>query len=105
VTSYFISRAVDIGISIFFETLNKVSQVFRLCFIANNTGNGKAISIAYSVCVSLSLVIQHAMRMRRIILSSVACPMFPHHLINGKNFGEKCIEVKLGVSVFSATYV
>jgi len=29
--------------------------------------------LAYSQCLSVALVIQHAMRMRRIILSSVAC--------------------------------
>jgi hypothetical protein len=32
-----------------------------------------AISITYSERVSVALVIQHAKRMRRIILSSVAC--------------------------------
>jgi len=40
---------------------------------------GKATSITYSecvcVCVSVALVIQHAKCMRRIILSSVACPV------------------------------
>jgi hypothetical protein len=38
---------------------------------------GKAISITYSECVSVALVIQHAKRMRRIILSSVACLALP----------------------------
>jgi len=33
----------------------------------------KKISITYSECVSVALVIQHAMHMCRIILSSVAC--------------------------------
>jgi hypothetical protein len=32
----------------------------------------KAISITYSECVSVGLAIQHAMRMRRILFSSVA---------------------------------
>ena len=35
----------------------------------------KARSITHSECVSVALVIQHAKRMRRIILSSVACLM------------------------------
>jgi hypothetical protein len=35
---------------------------------------GKAIRITYSECVSTALVFQLARRMRRIILSSVACP-------------------------------
>jgi hypothetical protein len=39
----------------------------------NHCCSGKAISIKYYECVSLALVILHAKRMRRIILSSVAC--------------------------------
>ena len=39
---------------------------------------GKAISITYSECVSVALVIQHAKRMRRIILSYVACLAVPY---------------------------
>ena len=39
----------------------------------NRCCSGKAISVTYSECVSVALGIQHAMRMRRIILSSVAC--------------------------------
>ena len=39
----------------------------------NRCCNGKAISVTYSECVSVALGIQHAMRMRRIILISVAC--------------------------------
>ena len=35
---------------------------------------GIAIRITYSECVSVALVIQHAKRMHRVILSSVACP-------------------------------
>ena len=34
----------------------------------------KEIGITYSECVTVALVIQHAMRMRRTTLSSVACP-------------------------------
>ena len=43
----------------------------------------KAVSITYSECVSVALVIQHATRMRCIIVSSVACPfytIFAHYL-------------------------
>jgi hypothetical protein len=35
--------------------------------------SGKAISITYSECASIALIIQRAMRMRRIIFSPVAC--------------------------------
>jgi len=40
---------------------------------------GKAIIIiTYSQCVSVALAIQHAMRMRRSILSTVACQALPY---------------------------
>jgi hypothetical protein len=38
----------------------------------------KALSIKYYECVSVALVIQDAMRMRRIILPSVACLALPY---------------------------
>jgi len=47
--------------------------------------------VTYSEFLSVALVIQHAMRMRRIILSSVACsalPYLPHYLITGMIFGK-----------------
>jgi hypothetical protein len=44
----------------------------------NHYYRGKAINITYSECVSVALVIQHAKRMRRIILSSVACLAVPY---------------------------
>ena len=44
----------------------------------NHCCSGNAISITYSEYVTVVLVIQHAMRMRRILLSSVACPALPY---------------------------
>jgi hypothetical protein len=44
----------------------------------NHCYRGKAITIAYSDCLSVALVIQHAKRMRRIMLSSVACLDLPY---------------------------
>ena len=44
----------------------------------NNFCRRKAISIIHSECVSVALVIQHAKRMRRIILSSVAWLAVPY---------------------------
>ena len=43
----------------------------------NQCCRGKKVSIPYSECVSITLVILHAMRMRCIILSSVACLALP----------------------------
>ena len=39
----------------------------------NHCCSGKKISITYSECALVALGFQHAMRMRRIILSTVAC--------------------------------
>jgi hypothetical protein len=53
--------------------------------IRNHYRRGKAISVKYSECVFVVLVIQHAKFTRLIILSSVAClalPYFPHYLTN-----------------------
>jgi hypothetical protein len=51
----------------------------------------KAKRITYSECVSVALGIQYAMRMPRIMLSSVVCPTvqdFKHYLITGTIFEE-----------------
>jgi hypothetical protein len=71
-----------------------------------NHFHGKAISITYSERVYVALVIQHAKSMRRIILSSVAWELyqiFQRCLINGTIFGEKVIECKMCVLIFSTT--
>ena len=50
---------------------------------------GKAISITYSECVSVALVIQHAKRIRSIVLLSVSVRLyhiFLYYLINGAIF-------------------
>jgi hypothetical protein len=44
----------------------------------NHSCHGKAIRTTYSECVSVVLVIQHATRIRRSVLSSVACPALPY---------------------------
>jgi hypothetical protein len=46
----------------------------------NNFCRGKAVAMTYSECVSVALVIQHAKRMRRILLSSAACLAVPYFL-------------------------
>ena len=40
----------------------------------NRWCSGKLMSITYYECVFVALITQRAMRMRRFILSSVACP-------------------------------
>ena len=61
----------------------------------NHCCSVKAISITYSECVSVALGIQHAMRMCRIILSSVACldlPDFPTSSHERHDFREKFVK-------------
>jgi hypothetical protein len=65
-----------------------------------------AVSITYSECVSVALVIQHAKRMRRVILSSVACltlQHFPTLSHKCRDFRKKVNEHKKCVLIFSTT--
>jgi hypothetical protein len=53
---------------------------------------GKAINVTCFECVSVALLTRDAMRILRVILSSVACPAVPHflhYLINGRIFEKK----------------
>jgi hypothetical protein len=47
--------------------------------LATPVAGEKAIIITYSECVSVALGIQHALRMLRTILSSVACLVLPYY--------------------------
>jgi hypothetical protein len=58
----------------------------------------RAISITYSVFMSVALVMRHAKRMRRMILSSVTCLPLPHAFTSSHKrhdfWGKKVIDVK-----------
>ena len=76
----------------------------------NHCCRGEAISITYSECVcsSLAIVIQHAKRMRCIVLSSVAWLAVPHFsTLSHKrhDFREKVIEYETFVVIYPATFV
>jgi len=71
---------------------------------------GIAVSVAFSECVSVFFVIQLAMHVHCIILSSVAnlaLPYFSTLSYNGMIFGKKkkIIELKICVLIFCTTSV
>jgi len=57
----------------------------------NHCCRGKAISIPYSECVSVALLIQHAKRMHRIFIYNLTLPILSHYLIKDAIFGKKKI--------------
>ena len=63
------------------------------------------MKITYSECMSVASAILHATRMRRVILSSVACPalprVFPTLSHKRHDFREKVLEHKLYALIFS----
>ena len=68
---------------------------------------GKAISITYSECVSVVWVIQHAQRMRRIILSTVVCQSLPYFSVLSyrlHHYWKKVIKHKMCVLIFCTTF-
>ena len=72
---------------------------------------GKTIHITYSNRVSVAVVIQHAERMRRIILSSVDYPAVQHFFtlsrkqLNFQKKEKKVTESEMCVLIFSTTFV
>ena len=63
---------------------------------SNRCYSRKTISIIYSKCVSLALVIQHAMLMRHTVICDLpgSANFFPLYLINGTIFGKKLSNIK-----------
>jgi hypothetical protein len=56
----------------------------------NHCWSGKSISITYCECVFVALNIQHAIRVRYIVICDLpGCTIFFHYFKNGTNFGEE----------------
>ena len=66
--------------------------------------NGRAISITNSKCASVSLVIRHIMRMRRIVICGLtgSTTFFPNYHINGILLGKEVRQCKM--CFFSITF-
>ena len=80
-----IQYAYSIGVQIY-NVLSCLECTRKAMYISGNTEalscdhycSGRATVIACSKCVFVALVIQHAKRMRPIILSRLACPAVSH---------------------------
>ena len=62
--------------------------------LLNYCYSGKAVSATYSEYMSVALDIQHTMRMRRVILSSVACPAVPRFITLSTISGKAPLNIK-----------
>ena len=70
----------------------------------NHCYRGNARSVTNSECSSVALVIQHAKRMRRIILASVACLVLPYFSPLSV-FWKELTDNKMCVVIFCTTFV
>jgi hypothetical protein len=95
--------------------LRKRQAMYPNCNIrtrsSNHYSSGKAITITYSECVFLAIVIQHPKRMRHIFICDLSrlYNIFPHYLINGTIFEKQLLNLKcvfwFPLQLFSETFL
>jgi hypothetical protein len=86
--------------------LTRRTMYYNLPFTArssNNCCSGKAISITYSECVFVALVVQHVKGMRHIVILGVSGPIVFFPIISNKreDFRTNVIEHKIRILGFS----
>jgi hypothetical protein len=102
-------------IKLFLRAESSLGRLDRQCTYTCNTEAlsrnhcclGKAISIKYSECMSVALVIQDAKRMRHIILSSATCLVLRYFSAlyhKRHDFWEKVIEHKTCVLILCTSF-
>jgi hypothetical protein len=72
---------------------------------ANRCCCGKSVSITFSECVSVALVVQHVMRMRRIVCGLSGCTIFSPLSHKWHDFRRKSYKHKMPVLIFATTVI
>ena len=63
------------------------------------------MNITHSERVFVALVVQHPMRLRRIVMCGLTLPYFPTEFVNWHDWRENFIEPKMCVLISSTTFI